>query len=135
MSFEGGCTGLTGCLFCLEQRASCVSNGSFLYPHNHLFDFLSLCMCSWKVVGLDIQCVLCVWHSSFVMLLLLLCSVAYPKRHTQNDISDIYLLPAETRGVFVNIALQVCCWQGATASEHDVLQLLAVHTGSASGKE
>jgi hypothetical protein len=34
-------------------------------------------------------------------------SVAYPKRHTQNDISDIYLLPHHTRGVFVNIALQV----------------------------
>jgi hypothetical protein len=34
-------------------------------------------------------------------------SVAYPKKHTQNDISDIYLLPAATRGVFVNIALQV----------------------------
>jgi hypothetical protein len=34
-------------------------------------------------------------------------SVAYPKQHTQNDISDIYLLPAATRGVFVNIALQV----------------------------
>jgi sucrose-phosphate synthase len=32
--------------------------------------------------------------------------VAYPKRHTQDDISDIYLLPAATRGVFVNIALQ-----------------------------
>lgn len=34
-------------------------------------------------------------------------SVAYPKRHSQDDISDIYLLPAATRGVFVNIALQV----------------------------
>eukprot|EP00878_Enallax_costatus_P003956 GHUV01004177.1.p1 GENE.GHUV01004177.1~~GHUV01004177.1.p1 ORF type:complete len:1210 (+),score=383.57 GHUV01004177.1:125-3754(+) len=33
-------------------------------------------------------------------------SVAYPKRHSQDDISDIYLLPAATRGVFVNIALQ-----------------------------
>ncbi|KAF6252365.1 hypothetical protein COO60DRAFT_1287118 [Scenedesmus sp. NREL 46B-D3] len=33
-------------------------------------------------------------------------SVAYPKQHTQDDISDIYLLPAATRGVFVNIALQ-----------------------------
>lgn len=33
-------------------------------------------------------------------------SVAYPKRHTQADISDIYLLPAATHGVFVNIALQ-----------------------------
>ncbi|WIA29535.1 hypothetical protein OEZ86_012033 [Tetradesmus obliquus] len=33
-------------------------------------------------------------------------SVAYPKKHTQDDISDIYLLPAATRGVFVNIALQ-----------------------------
>jgi hypothetical protein len=41
-------------------------------------------------------------------------SVAYPKRHTQDDISDIYLLPAATRGVFINIALQVrgcsICW-------------------------
>lgn len=40
-------------------------------------------------------------------------SVAYPKKHTQDDISDIYLLPAATRGVFVNIALQVgadCGW-------------------------
>lgn len=34
-------------------------------------------------------------------------SVAYPKRHSQDDISDIYLLPHHTRGVFVNIALQV----------------------------
>ncbi|KAI8473309.1 MAG: hypothetical protein J3K34DRAFT_519144 [Monoraphidium minutum] len=33
-------------------------------------------------------------------------SVAYPKRHGQGDISDIYLLPHHTRGVFVNIALQ-----------------------------
>lgn len=33
-------------------------------------------------------------------------SVAYPKHHTQNDISDIYLFARETRGVFVNIALQ-----------------------------
>ncbi|KAI8477407.1 MAG: hypothetical protein J3K34DRAFT_515747 [Monoraphidium minutum] len=33
-------------------------------------------------------------------------SVAYPKRHGQGDISDIYLLPQRTRGVFVNIALQ-----------------------------
>jgi len=33
-------------------------------------------------------------------------SVAYPKTHTQKDISDIYSLPRETRGVFVNIALQ-----------------------------
>ncbi|GBF90940.1 sucrose-phosphate synthase-like [Raphidocelis subcapitata] len=32
--------------------------------------------------------------------------VAYPKRHSQDDISDIYLLPHHTRGVFVNIALQ-----------------------------
>lgn len=41
-------------------------------------------------------------------------SVAYPKRHTQDDISDIYLLPAATRGVFVNIALQVSkgMWTG-----------------------
>jgi len=34
-------------------------------------------------------------------------SVAYPKHHSQDDISDIYLLPHHTRGVFVNIALQV----------------------------
>lgn len=33
-------------------------------------------------------------------------SVSYPKHHTQNDISDIYLFACETRGVFVNIALQ-----------------------------
>jgi sucrose-phosphate synthase len=33
-------------------------------------------------------------------------SVAYPKRHAQSDVSDIYLLPAATRGVFVNVALQ-----------------------------
>lgn len=33
-------------------------------------------------------------------------SVAYPKHHSQQDISDIYLLPAATRGVFVNVALQ-----------------------------
>lgn len=33
--------------------------------------------------------------------------VAYPKHHTQADISDIYLLAAATKGVFVNIALQV----------------------------
>lgn len=33
-------------------------------------------------------------------------SVAYPKQHKQSDISDIYHLPAATRGVFVNIALQ-----------------------------
>jgi len=33
-------------------------------------------------------------------------SVAYPKRHTQNDISDIYLFPRSTHGVFTNIALQ-----------------------------
>jgi sucrose-phosphate synthase len=32
--------------------------------------------------------------------------VAYPKTHTQKDICDIYSLPRETRGVFVNIALQ-----------------------------
>ncbi len=32
--------------------------------------------------------------------------VAYPKKHTQADISDIYLLAAATRGVFVNVALQ-----------------------------
>lgn len=34
-------------------------------------------------------------------------SVAYPKRHSQADISDIYHLAAATRGVFVNVALQV----------------------------
>ena len=33
-------------------------------------------------------------------------SVAYPKHHSQKDISDIYLFAGETRGVFVNIALQ-----------------------------
>ncbi|GIL46817.1 hypothetical protein Vafri_3695, partial [Volvox africanus] len=33
-------------------------------------------------------------------------SVAYPKRHSQSDISDIYHLAAATRGVFVNVALQ-----------------------------
>ena len=33
-------------------------------------------------------------------------SVAYPKRHAQGDVSDIYLLPRHTRGVFVNVALQ-----------------------------
>jgi sucrose-phosphate synthase len=32
--------------------------------------------------------------------------IAYPKKHTQNDISDLYLLAHHTRGVFVNIALQ-----------------------------
>ncbi|KAG1668778.1 hypothetical protein FOA52_006031 [Chlamydomonas sp. UWO 241] len=32
--------------------------------------------------------------------------VAYPKHHTQADISDIYLLITATKGVFVNIALQ-----------------------------
>lgn len=34
-------------------------------------------------------------------------SVAYPKKHSQQDISDIYLFAAATRGVFVNPALQV----------------------------
>lgn len=33
-------------------------------------------------------------------------SVAYPKRHQQSDISDIYRLPLATRGVFTNVALQ-----------------------------
>ena len=33
--------------------------------------------------------------------------VAYPKHHTQGDISDIYLLVTSTKGVFVNAALQV----------------------------
>lgn len=32
--------------------------------------------------------------------------VSYPKHHTQQDISDIYLFARETRGVFVNVALQ-----------------------------
>ncbi|GAX74135.1 hypothetical protein CEUSTIGMA_g1584.t1 [Chlamydomonas eustigma] len=32
--------------------------------------------------------------------------VAYPKRHAQSDISDIYLLATATKGVFVNVALQ-----------------------------
>lgn len=32
-------------------------------------------------------------------------SVAYPKKHTQADISDIYILPLDTRGVFTNVAL------------------------------
>ncbi len=34
-------------------------------------------------------------------------SVAYPKHHTQKDISDIYLFSAATRGIFTNVALQV----------------------------
>ncbi|KAK9809313.1 hypothetical protein WJX73_004061 [Symbiochloris irregularis] len=33
-------------------------------------------------------------------------SVAYPKKHSQADISDIYRLPQATRGVFTNVALQ-----------------------------
>lgn len=33
-------------------------------------------------------------------------SVAYPKRHQQSDISDIYRLPLKTKGVFTNVALQ-----------------------------
>lgn len=33
-------------------------------------------------------------------------SVAYPKKHQQSDISDIYTLPKHTRGVFTNVALQ-----------------------------
>ena len=33
-------------------------------------------------------------------------SVAYPKRHTQKDISDIYRLSLATHGVFTNVALQ-----------------------------
>lgn len=33
-------------------------------------------------------------------------SVAYPKRHQQSEISDIYRLPLATRGVFTNVALQ-----------------------------
>eukprot|EP00803_Ostreobium_quekettii_P007884 evm.model.scf_2113.2 EVM.evm.TU.scf_2113.2 scf_2113:13778-22052(-) len=35
-------------------------------------------------------------------------SVAYPKHHGQDDISDIYRLAAATRGVFTNVALQEC---------------------------
>jgi sucrose-phosphate synthase len=34
--------------------------------------------------------------------------VAYPKYHTQDDITDIYLLAHHTKGVFVNIAVQEC---------------------------
>lgn len=33
-------------------------------------------------------------------------SVAYPKRHSQSDISDIYMLATCTRGIFINPALQ-----------------------------
>ena len=33
-------------------------------------------------------------------------SVAYPKKHQQKDISDIYRLPYATRGIFTNVALQ-----------------------------
>lgn len=33
-------------------------------------------------------------------------SVAYPKQHQQSDISDIYRLPLQTKGVFTNVALQ-----------------------------
>lgn len=33
-------------------------------------------------------------------------SVAYPKKHSQDDISDIYRLPLATHGIFTNIALQ-----------------------------
>lgn len=33
-------------------------------------------------------------------------SVAYPKHHTQADISDIYKFSTSTRGIFTNIALQ-----------------------------
>ncbi len=33
-------------------------------------------------------------------------SVAYPKKHAQSDISDIYRLPFATRGIFTNVALQ-----------------------------
>ena len=33
-------------------------------------------------------------------------SVAMPKHHSQRDVSDIYRLPAATRGAFVNVALQ-----------------------------
>lgn len=51
-------------------------------------------------------------------------SVAYPKSHTQDDISDIYLLPAATRGVFVNIALQVC----AAAAECGTVVDTCIHS-------
>ena len=37
-------------------------------------------------------------------------SVAFPKHHRQADVSDIYLLAAATRGVFVNVALQARVW-------------------------
>ena len=33
-------------------------------------------------------------------------SVALPKHHAQQDVSDIYAFAASTRGAFVNIALQ-----------------------------
>lgn len=33
-------------------------------------------------------------------------SVAYPKHHSQSEISDIYMLAARTRGIFTNVALQ-----------------------------
>ena len=33
-------------------------------------------------------------------------SVAYPKKHQQSDISDIYRLPYATHGLFTNVALQ-----------------------------
>ncbi len=57
-------------------------------------------------------------------------SVAYPKKHQQKDISDIYLLPFATRGIFTNVALQEPF--GLTvievglpcASEHALLSLL-----------
>jgi hypothetical protein len=49
--------------------------------------------------------------------------VAYPKRHKQSDISDIYLLPAATRGVFVNIALQVSGLPGPALYARAVLLL------------
>lgn len=33
-------------------------------------------------------------------------SVAYPKHHSQSEVSDIYMLAARTRGIFTNVALQ-----------------------------
>jgi hypothetical protein len=68
-------------------------------------------------------------------------SVAYPKKHSQKDISDIYRLPFATRGVFTNVALQepfgltVIEVSGLARSrsvrmqkaEHDVFRIAAAH--------
>lgn len=54
--------------------------------------------------------------------------VAYPKRHSQTDISDIYLLAAATKGVFVNPALQVS--GGSQSSKVQVVTMQAQHSGS-----